>query len=426
LTRAVDDPAERVATVLRAKRELLLRAHWRRLDREDLEDCLGQVALELVTRARANPFDDDRHIANALEQKFLSRVTDRQRALAGRSAMVAATRDAVRLDANDTDDIGLAHGGTDISEAAANRDELRRIREVAAELSDDQRLVLACQVSLGMGSAEFCERYGWSREKFKKVAQRARARLSKLMTEYELGERCRRLEADLLAYAANVATGAQVATVRAHLVNCAGCAAYVRGLRLASGRVATALPVPALAAHAGMFKLAVAAKLHGWWQSLTAPFGRTGASAAGSVGAGGLAKAGVATFCAAGLVIGGHSVVATPSRENQASTKSASIAPRQRARATASSVTVSDVLRPAHVSVASAPSPGRRTPRRPTGRHRRKPQVRTAAASLTRPDPTPPPTPASPAPSTPRARSVAPRHPPPSVPGDTSAEFGVE
>src|SRR3954471_25016731 len=238
LSGAVTDPAERVAKVLETRRELLLGVHRHRLGHEDLEDCLGQAALELVSRARATPFVDDRHIANALEQKFLSRVTDRQRALAGRSAMAAAARDAVRLDADDALEIDLPGAGSDLAEAVADRDRLRRVREVAAELSDDQRLVLACQVSLGMESAEFCEQFDWSPEKFKKVAQRARARLTKLMVEYELGDRCGRLEADLLAYTANVASAAQMATVRSHLANCAGCAAYVRDLRLASGRVA--------------------------------------------------------------------------------------------------------------------------------------------------------------------------------------------
>jgi hypothetical protein len=40
-----------VALVARARRDLLLRAHRRRLRREDLEDCYSQAALELVARA---------------------------------------------------------------------------------------------------------------------------------------------------------------------------------------------------------------------------------------------------------------------------------------------------------------------------------------------------------------------------------------
>jgi RNA polymerase sigma factor (sigma-70 family) len=184
-----------------------------RLSHEDLEDCLGQAALELVARARARADgrQGERHIANALEQKFVSRIIDRQRAL-GRRPFTITT------DANESE--GMAGGDEspsfqivapngEPSQRASTRDELERLREVAAELTDDQRLVLACQVSLGMDSAEFCERFGWSPEKFRKVAQRARTRLRTLLTEYELGDRCRRLEGDVLAYAAHAASMAR-------------------------------------------------------------------------------------------------------------------------------------------------------------------------------------------------------------------------
>src|SRR3954454_4786214 len=82
------DPADGVATVLVAKRDVLLRVYRDRLPHEDLEDCLGQAALELVTRARADGLQGERHIANALEQKFVPRIIDRQRALGRRPATI--------------------------------------------------------------------------------------------------------------------------------------------------------------------------------------------------------------------------------------------------------------------------------------------------------------------------------------------------
>ena len=85
------------------------------------------------------------------------------------------------------------------------RTEVRRLREVIADLSRDQQLVLASQVYVDMGAGEFCARHGWSVEKYRKVAQRARGKLRVLVEEYERGERCRRLEADLLAMCAGVA-----------------------------------------------------------------------------------------------------------------------------------------------------------------------------------------------------------------------------
>lgn len=73
--------------------------------------------------------------------------------------------------------MGIIDPAGDVDRRAAGRDEVRRMRELAAELTADQRLVLACQVALGMGCGEFCERFGWSHAKFRKVAMRARARL---------------------------------------------------------------------------------------------------------------------------------------------------------------------------------------------------------------------------------------------------------
>jgi hypothetical protein len=46
------DPAEEVAIVAEARRELLLRVHGHRLGREDLEDCYAQATLELIVHAR--------------------------------------------------------------------------------------------------------------------------------------------------------------------------------------------------------------------------------------------------------------------------------------------------------------------------------------------------------------------------------------
>ncbi len=51
------DPAEAVAAVAAAKREVLLRVHRHRLRREDLEDAYAQASLELVVLARrGRPF----------------------------------------------------------------------------------------------------------------------------------------------------------------------------------------------------------------------------------------------------------------------------------------------------------------------------------------------------------------------------------
>src|SRR3954468_8851467 len=172
------DPADRVAAVAQAKRELLLSVNRAKLPREELEDCFAQATLELVVRARRAPFESDAHAANALEQKFASRITDRVRAISGRSPIAAILRGAVSLEVDGEDDaaVVVVDRSARVEQQALARHELRALRELAAELTEDQRLVLACQVSLGMDCAQFCERYGWSAEKFRKVAQRARAK----------------------------------------------------------------------------------------------------------------------------------------------------------------------------------------------------------------------------------------------------------
>ena len=139
------------------------------------------------------------HIEHALKQKFKSRIEDRRRALAGRSAIESAIARAVPVDAPCDDAAEIEDRNATVEGRVIARTEVRRLREVMADLSRDQQLVLASQVLVDMEPAEFCRRHGWSVEKYRKVAQRARGKLRVLVEEYESGERCRRLEPDLRA-----------------------------------------------------------------------------------------------------------------------------------------------------------------------------------------------------------------------------------
>jgi DNA-directed RNA polymerase specialized sigma24 family protein len=177
------DPAEQVALVAHARRELLLRAHRHRLRREDLEDCYSQATLELVTRAlRGAPFSSRLHVEHALEQRFLSRIYDRRRALSGRSPMQAALESASSIDAAHEQPLEIIDVRAGVEELVILRQELRRLSALSARLTDDQRLVLASQLAQEP-SAEFCRRQGWTPEKYRKVAQRGRARLRRLLAE---------------------------------------------------------------------------------------------------------------------------------------------------------------------------------------------------------------------------------------------------
>ncbi|MFI4991491.1 MAG: hypothetical protein ACHQHO_11340 [Solirubrobacterales bacterium] len=169
-----------------AKRELLLRVHRHRLRRQDLEDCFSQATLELIAQVKAGGLFSDRpHIANALELRFLSRARDRRRALSGRSPIQAALERAETLAAIAGKGVEIVDRRAAVDTQVILRDELRRVTCLVGLLSVDQRLVLASQLS-GESCARFCERNDWSREKYRKIAQRARARLRESMAESDV------------------------------------------------------------------------------------------------------------------------------------------------------------------------------------------------------------------------------------------------
>lgn len=177
-------PEEAVALVARSHRDLLLAAHRHRLSREDLEDSYSQATLETLTRARhGEAFASHAHIANALELRFLSRIYDRRRALSGRSPMEAAIATALPLASYDGSGVEVADARADVEKLALLHEDLRRIGTVSSELSYDQRLVLASQLTDGSDPGEFCRAHGWSTEKYRKVAQRARARLIRSLAD---------------------------------------------------------------------------------------------------------------------------------------------------------------------------------------------------------------------------------------------------
>ena len=199
------DPADAVAHVAAEKRGVLLRVYRQWLRHEDLEDCYGQATLELLQRARRDGgFQGRAHIANALEQKLCSRIHDRRRALAGRSAVELALAGALQLGE-------VERGGVDVPDPCAGvedlvlaRLELRRLLRLGRRLTRDQRLVLACQLQLDDSTRELSARLGWSQEKYRKVAQRGRARLRLLAQESEEAE---------VAHPSHVARGVGESTV---------------------------------------------------------------------------------------------------------------------------------------------------------------------------------------------------------------------
>lgn len=171
-----------MALVAAAKREVVLRANRHRARWEDLEDCYSQATLELVASARQGTrFADRTHLGNTLELRFGSRIRDLRRALGGRSPIQMALAGAVSLGGPGEQEMAIADRRAEVERLVLLREELRHIERFADRLTADQALVLACQVALQMGCAEFCRRHRWSPEKYRKVAQRGRRKLLRLM-----------------------------------------------------------------------------------------------------------------------------------------------------------------------------------------------------------------------------------------------------
>ena len=177
-TRAGQDLVEELALVSASARRRLLAVHRRRLRWQDLEDCYSQATLELLDQARRGTLrcSSRVHLRNILEQRFLSRVHDRRRALGGRSPGQAMLDGAMSLGVPGERQLEVADGRADVERRALLRFELRSLERAAYVLSTDQRLVLCCQI-MQMSRGDFCSRFGWSHEKYRKVAQRGRARL---------------------------------------------------------------------------------------------------------------------------------------------------------------------------------------------------------------------------------------------------------
>jgi DNA-directed RNA polymerase specialized sigma24 family protein len=175
------DVAEQVALVARARGEWLLHTHRHRLRREELEDCLSQTALELIAGARAGrSYVSTFHLANVFEQRFLSRVTDRRRALSGRSPLETALEYATPIELG-PDKPAIPDRRLGVEETVVLRLELDRLSKLATRLTLDQRTAIACQVALQMKRGEFCGHFGWSPEKYRKVLRRGRSQLRSML-----------------------------------------------------------------------------------------------------------------------------------------------------------------------------------------------------------------------------------------------------
>lgn len=171
-----------MALVARARRQPLLYANSWRLSWEDLEDCYSQAVLELLLAARAGrAFSSDRHIANSLHQRFDSRIQDRRRAIAGRSGIEAALAKALPFGSEEVGEVEPADVRSDVEKLVDDRLRLRSLVQAFEHLSGEQQLVLRNQLTGELCPGELCRREGWTLESHRKLAQRARTRLRRLV-----------------------------------------------------------------------------------------------------------------------------------------------------------------------------------------------------------------------------------------------------
>ena len=155
----------------------MLRLHRHKLRPDDLEDAYSQTTYELLLFVRrGGRFANRRLLASAIEHRFLSRISDRRRALSGRSPIEALLENAAALDGEEAARMPARDGSCDPERVAMLRHELCEVSEQMRRLTADQRLVLGSQ-ALSINRAEFIAAHAWSGEKYRKVAQRGRARL---------------------------------------------------------------------------------------------------------------------------------------------------------------------------------------------------------------------------------------------------------
>jgi DNA-directed RNA polymerase specialized sigma24 family protein len=170
------EAARWLATVVAGEREQLLRVHSFRLRRADLEECLAQATLELLAAIRrGRRFESAAHVQAALAQRFESRITDHQRALAGRSPLRAALERAAGFE--DRPGLQLADPVEDVEARLLDREQIRALARGAERLTAAERLVLGTQLGLPLDAGSVCSAAGWSPAKYRKTAQRARDRL---------------------------------------------------------------------------------------------------------------------------------------------------------------------------------------------------------------------------------------------------------
>ena len=195
-----------------------------------------------------------------------------------------------------------------------------RLREVADELTADQRLVLACQIALDMDCQEFCARFGWSAEKYRRSRSVPAHRSASLSPTTRPAGAARAWRTASPPTSPTWPVASSRSAVRCLLANCPACPETACELeRMVRGGGAL-LPLPPVVDPEVVHRFGAVGRVFGhlipFWETGESGAAKAGAAAAaggGGIAAGGsmvglgAAKLGVTALCVAG-VAGGYVV----------------------------------------------------------------------------------------------------------------------
>lgn len=229
ITRLTDQQAqELVLTTVATHAEALLRvAHRHSLCADDAHDAY-QRSMEILLR-RAPTLDPKS------AHKWLTVVVKRE-------AMEVRRARAEAVASGDLDYDTVASEASSPEERAMSADRSTRAAEALQRLKPQELRALWLK-ALGHSYEEISSLTGFSRTKVNRCLAEGRKAFLERYEGIESGRECARWAATLSAIVDGEATAEQVAELRPHLRNCAGCQATMRGLRDSAPPLRAVLPV---------------------------------------------------------------------------------------------------------------------------------------------------------------------------------------
>jgi hypothetical protein len=282
-------------------------------------------AIDFMVTEYARPIED----LAGLERVFWATAAFRiKRVHEGRGATVRAGWQRVDLDG-----VELPAAELDPQAAVVARAEREALLEFAATLTESERQVLVCKYREGpreLGRIAISRRLSLPIGEVRRAERSIIRKLERFAAIMAAGTLCAHRDPAIGAFAAGVASDAQVLAARVHLHTCPACrAAYNERLRSGefARKLAELLPAPPLVAGTG--------RRRGAWEALVEWAGRPFASdsastavhsmaAGGGRGLGAAAAAKLATICLAGAAaVGGGAYCVQNGLLNRAEDRSA-------------------------------------------------------------------------------------------------------